>query len=243
VEEFLRSRPDAEAVFSHLARSPLPSVVNAFPIVFMRDPIHRAASVYAYERRAPSNVRSSEIAKEGDFRDYVSWCMGQGRQQGSGVIMNYQVTHLSSSSFRNGHVYFAEPDVADLEESFQFLSSVPFFGIVEEFEASLRLLENMLAPIWPNFRAENVKENVSPNRNASFGEKIRAIRRDLAEEVCRQLEEANRLDIRFYKKSLDLFRQRLSAPGLCHPSAHSQSGMASCSRRERSCSPSGTVRR
>jgi hypothetical protein len=212
MEEFLLSRPDTQAVSSHLARPPLPSVVNAFPIVFLRDPIHRAASVYAYERRAPSNVRSSEIAKEGDFRDYVSWCLGQGRQQGGGVIMNYQVTHLSSSSFRNGHVYFAEPDEADLEESFQFVSSIPFFGIVEEFEASLRLLENMLTPIWPDFRAENVKENVTPNRIASFEEKIREIRRDLGDDVFHGLEEANQLDIRLYKTALDLFGQRLSAP-------------------------------
>jgi hypothetical protein len=212
VEEFLASHPDIQAVSSHLARPPLPRVVNTFPIVFLRDPVDRAASVYAYERRAPSNVKSSEIAKEGDFRNYVSWCLGQGRRQGGGVIMNYQVVHLSSSSFRNGHVYLAEPDEADLEESFQFLSSIPFFGIVEEFEASLRLLENMLMPIRPDFKAENAKENVTASRSASFEEKIRAIRRDLGEEVFYELEEANRLDIRLYKMALELFKQRLSAP-------------------------------
>jgi hypothetical protein len=83
---------------------------------------------------------------------------------------------------------------------------------VEEFEASLRLLENMLMPIRPDFKTENVKENVTASSNASFEEKIRAIRRDLGEEVFNELEEANRLDIRLYKMALGLFKQRLSAP-------------------------------
>ena len=103
---------------------------------------------YSYERRAPSNVRSAAIAKEGDFRNYVTWCLNDGRRQGGVVITNYQVVHLSGSRFRNGHVYLAEPQEHDLKEALQFLDSIPFFGIVEEFEPSLRLLETTLKPYW-----------------------------------------------------------------------------------------------
>lgn len=79
--EFVLSRPDIQAVSSHLARPPLPRVVNAIPIVFLRDPIDRARSAYAHERRAPSNVKSSEVAKNGSFRDYVNWCLNDGRRE------------------------------------------------------------------------------------------------------------------------------------------------------------------
>lgn len=211
VEEFLASRPDIQAVSSHLARPPLPSVANAFPIVFLRDPLDRAKSAYACERRAPSNVRSSEIAKEGNFREYVSWCLNDGRRQGGVVIRNYQVVHLSSSSFRNGHVYLAEPDESDLQDTLQFLNSIPFFGIVEEFAASLRLLEHTLRPIRLDFRAGNVMDNVSPDRIASFEERIEAAKRELGEELFSEFNEANDLDIRLYRMALDLFRRRLSA--------------------------------
>jgi hypothetical protein len=212
LEEFLAGRPDVEAVSSHLAQLPLPSVVNALPIVFLRDPIDRARSAYAYERRAPSNVRSSEIAKEGDFRNYVTWCLNDGRRQGGVVITNYQVVHLSGSRFRNGHVYLAEPQERDLEEALQFLDSIPFFGIVEEFEASLRLLEKTLKPYWRHFKAENITENVSTNRIASFEERIESIRRELGEDVFQAFREANHLDIRLYRTALHRFKQRVCAP-------------------------------
>jgi hypothetical protein len=212
VEEFLTSHPDIQAVSSHLARPPLPRVVNAFPIVFLRDPIDRARSVYDYERRSPSNVRSSEIAKEGDFRNYVRWCLNDGRRQGGVVITNYQVVHLSGSSFRNGHVYRAEPQESDLEEAMQFLDSIPFFGIVEEFEIALRLIGNALKPYWPDFRAGNIRENVSANRVTSFEKRIETIRRELGQDVFQAFQEANHLDLRLYRMALDRFKQRVSAP-------------------------------
>jgi hypothetical protein len=209
VEEFLADRPDIQAISSHLARPPLPRHMNVVPIVFLRDPIDRAASVYAHERRAPSNVKSSEIAKEGDFRNYVTWCLGEGRREGGIVITNYQVVHLSNSSFRNGHVYLAEPDEGDLREAFDFLASAPFFGIVEEFEASLRLLKEALKLIRPGFSAENIRENVTPDRLEAFEDRIKGIKRDLGEDLCHAFETANELDFRLYRTASDLFKQRL----------------------------------
>ena len=197
--------------FLQIAQPPIPSAVNAFPIVFLRDPIDRARSAYAYERRAPSNVRSSEIAKEGDFRNYVSWCLNDGRRQGGVLITNYQVVHLSGSRFRNGHVYLAEPRERDLEEALQFLDSIPFFGIVEEFNTSLRLLEKTLRPYWRDFKAENITENASKNRIPSFEDRIEAIRLELGEDLFGALQEANRLDIRLYRMALDRFNQRVGS--------------------------------
>lgn len=101
VKESLMCHPDVEAVTSHLARLTLPSAVNVFPIVFLRDPIDRARSAYAYERRAPSNVRSSEIAKQGDFRNYVirmASCIFLRRA--NVISTNYQTLARSASSLR-----------------------------------------------------------------------------------------------------------------------------------------------
>jgi hypothetical protein len=217
VEEFLASRPDIQAISSHLARPPLPRSLNAIPIVFLRDPIDRAASIFHFERRGPSNVMSSEIAKSGDFRKYVTWCLHarEGWYQGGVVIKNYQVVHLSNASLRNGHIYRAEAEENDVAEALQFLDSIPFFGIVEEFAKSIRLLEETLRPAWHNFSAENTLENVAPNRIPIYEERVATIKRELGEELFQALNDANRLDTCLYTIALQKFRQRLSKQGLC----------------------------
>src|SRR5690242_16822953 len=116
VERYLEMNREIRALSSHLARPPLPRNVNAFPIIFIRHPIDRAASVYIHERRATTNIKSSEIAKLRDFSGYVRWCLdsADGREQGGIVIRNYQVVHLSSASFRTNHIYHAKADESDL---------------------------------------------------------------------------------------------------------------------------------
>ncbi|MHC4588862.1 MAG: hypothetical protein ACYTAQ_05875 [Planctomycetota bacterium] len=49
----VRERPDVIAFSSHQARFPVPTddAVEFHPIIFLRHPITRVASVYAFERR------------------------------------------------------------------------------------------------------------------------------------------------------------------------------------------------
>lgn len=82
---------------------------------------------------------------------------------------------------------------------------------MEEFEASLRLLENTLRPIRHDFRAENITENVTPNRIASFEERIESAKREMGEGLFQKFKAANDLDIRLYNLASDIFRGRLSA--------------------------------
>ena len=128
VQAYVAEHPGLEAVSSHLARPPLPQGFSVLPIVFLRHPLDRAASVHSHERRAPATVKSGEIAKTRDFRGYVQWCLNEyeGRDKGGTVIRNYQVTHLSDASFRNSHIHKAEAERHDLRQAIQFLSALPF---------------------------------------------------------------------------------------------------------------------
>jgi Sulfotransferase family len=213
VEDYLSIHPELQAVSSHLARPPLPSNVTAFPIVFIRHPLDRAASVYSHEHRVPSNVESAEIAKLRDFAGYVKWCLdpSEGRMKGGVVIRNYQVVHLSKASFRSQHVYQAEALKTDLDDVLSLLDRLPFFGIVEEFEASLQLLKRKLPPLWSDFQVANLQENISPGREVTLQARLEKIERELGPDVLRWFLLENQLDMELYETALAKFRGRVAA--------------------------------
>ncbi|HZU41306.1 MAG TPA: hypothetical protein VE994_01440 [Terriglobales bacterium] len=216
VEDFLDRHPHVSAVSSHLARPPLPGNVDAFPIIFLRNPIDRAASVYAHEHRASSNVESSEVAKVRDFAGYVKWCLDAalGRDDGGVVIRNYQVVHLSGASFRYGHIYNANALQSDLTDVLSFLDRLPFFGIVEEFELSLQLLKRTAGRVWSDLQIANIKENVTPGRKDSLKSRLEEVRHELGSDLLHCLEEENRLDSQLHEAATAMFQSRLSRHGL-----------------------------
>ena len=212
VEQFLAIHPELRAISSHLARPPLPTTVTAFPIIFVRNPLDRAASVYSHERRAPSNVKSSEIAKLCGFPGYVNWCLDprEGRNQGGIVIRNYQVVHLSAASFRAGHIYQADAQDSDLADVLHFLDELPFIGIVEEFELSLRLLQKTVANLWPDFQVANIRENVSPGRPHTLESRLQVVREELGPDVLDALTRENRLDFALHRAATHKFMERVA---------------------------------
>ena len=219
LKNFLNEHLDLQAVSSHLARPPMPEGMNVLPIVMLRHPLDRAASVYLHERRAPSRVKSSEIAKVQDIRGYVKWCLDerQGRAEGGVVIRNYQVVHLSAASFRHNHIYKIEAERADLREAMEFLRALPFFGIVDNFDMSLRVLEHLARPIWPKFTAVPTAENASPDRAAELSLRLQGIRRELGEDTWQALVCANELDLELYNWAATEFRVRAMKLGISVP--------------------------
>lgn len=213
IEDYLGAHPELQAISSHLGRPPLPSNVESFPMIFLRHPLDRAASVYSHERRAPSNVESAEIAKLRDLAGYVKWCLdpSEGRMKGGVVIRNYQVVHLSKASFRRQHIYQAEALKTDLDDVLGFLDRLPFFGIVEEFEASLQLLKRKLPPLWSDFQVANLQENISPGREATLQARLEKIERELGPDVLRPFLLENQLDMELYETALAKFRGRVAA--------------------------------
>ncbi len=133
--EFLAARPDLLAISSHLARPPLPCE-SAYPIVFLRHPIERARSVYAFAAADPHQP-DHEIAKARGFRGYVEWALRS--KDGGIVIRNYQVVHLSEASFRAPHIYLTEATASDLATARDLIRSWKLCGIVDRFTDSCHL--------------------------------------------------------------------------------------------------------
>jgi hypothetical protein len=190
--DFLARRPALLAVSSHLARPPLPSP-RCVPIVLLRHPIDRARSVYQFVRRDSSQPHHD--AAIGSFADFVTWVLDNPR---AGVpIANYQVFHLSDASFRADNACLASTP-QDLAQVQAMIASWPAFGIVREFAASCRLFQVRYAPLCPDLRLRDVRENSSPDWAPSEAEALDAARDELGEAVFARLQNANALDLALY---------------------------------------------
>ena len=142
VADFASANPEISAISSHKAR-PFPAVIGFFPILFLRNPIDRARSMYGFAKRDPAQVDHA-LARDLSFKDYVDTWL----DSPSSVLRNYQVAHLSQASFRVPDLWRAVPRPEDLLEALDFLNSLPFFGLVRRFEEFLPRFRGLL---WANF--------------------------------------------------------------------------------------------
>ena len=138
IAAFARANPGIRAISSHKAR-PFPASRRFFPILFLRHPIDRARSVYSFAKRDPAQPDHA-MAYNLSFNDYVNWALDT-----PGVpLRNYQVIHLSQASFRVANIAEAVACPEDLREVRDFLSSLPFLGLVRRFEEFLPRFRGLL---------------------------------------------------------------------------------------------------
>lgn len=191
---FLAQSPTITAVSSRSARPPLPWP-GCRPIVLIRHPIDRMRSIYdfvAADRTQPT----SEIARARGFCGYVEWVLDGG--PGGLAIGNYQTIHLSAATFRNGSVVDAPPTVDDLTEACEHLLSWPAIGLVDRFELSLQLFQELYADEFPGWRARPVRLNARRRSSMSLADRLATIRAELGNSLADRLEEANALDLQLY---------------------------------------------
>jgi hypothetical protein len=110
VRAFLEAHPRIVSLSSHLARPPLPWPA-AKAIMYVRHPVERARSVYAFVAKDPTQPNHA-VARDGGFEGYVRWALES--DDGGIVIRNYQVVHLSKASLRPPHIYLADATDNDL---------------------------------------------------------------------------------------------------------------------------------
>jgi len=200
--EFLRANEHVRAVSSHLARPPLPWN-GCLPVVFLRHPLLRARSVYEFTRRDPSQP-FADIARGGDFKDYVRWALR--RERGSIVIRNYQVVHLSDASWRCADILDAEAEPRDLEQASRLLTSWGIAGIVESFALSAKLFQKNYGPVLPGLEFMDRHEHATVRHEGSIEDQIARVAEMLDETLYEEFMALNALDLALYthaKRILD----------------------------------------
>ncbi|MCW3475606.1 sulfotransferase family protein [Limobrevibacterium gyesilva] len=211
---YLAAHPDIRAVSSHLARPPLPARGCA-PIVFLRDPIDRARSVYRYLAQDPTQPGAG-IAAARSFAGFVAWALDE--PDGGGVVIrNYQVIHLSAASFRTPHIWHTHATASDLRKARALLRSWPAFGIVRRFADSLRWFDRAYGTRFPGLFAGEVHANSTNPAFRSERDEWDRASDELGPALFQRLLDANSLDLELYQWALSRFRAAAPAAAAMAP--------------------------
>ena len=188
VGDYLRARPELAALSSHTALLPPPAVagVAVFPIICVRHPIDRLYSAYLFERAQRADTLGARLAKERDFAGYLRALLQppSGRQ-----ARDFQTARLAMNEVAAAGT--------EIERARRAITDLPFVGLVEDYPQSLQRLETLIRPSFPNFRALEVKKNVT--RAGTLKQRLAEIRKLLGRELFEAIRAANRRDLKLYR--------------------------------------------
>ena len=193
LEAFLLDRPQLAALSSHQIVPPLPSrELDVFPIVFVRHPIDRAYSAYLFEWQKQQGADRPV----GSFDDYVREKLSTPRLN---AIEDFQVLHLANRGYENRRPSGDLDDEAILGNAKAFLTSLPFFGIVEDYPASPQRMRAAYEAIFPELTFREFHENVLQEASLRLPDKMRGIRESMQPAVFNELVLRNQMDLRLYE--------------------------------------------
>lgn len=183
--KWLIERPSARAVSSHTAHFPVPEIPETaiFPIIFVRHPIDRVRSVYAFERKQNAQTRGAQQAKALSLRDYVAWRIGP---DGDWAISDFQSRRLARAVPGTG---------SDSDRAIAALGALPFVGVVERFAESMARFEALISQANGRVSFNLHRANVTQDQDTSIEERCEALRAELGDALFQQLMDCNRGDM------------------------------------------------
>lgn len=209
LQQFIEAHPRLQALSSHHAVLPLPQVpgVEVIPALFLRHPLDRVRSVYDFERRQGQQSgpvsKGAEHAARLSLEDYLRWRLDT---TANGVVHNFQTVRMIFSPRFNRHpIKDAEFDLA-----WSRVQALPFFGLVEQFDASIVLLSRLLATRGISFATDYVPRNQSA-REGNLEDRLDRMRVELGEAMWQELLARNARDLELYARAEREFAARRAA--------------------------------
>ena len=204
--EYLHANPVARALSSHSLHFRITGSddLAVFPVYFLRHPLARVWSVYNFEKQQTGvNTEGARRAKEMDLNSYVDWYMEE----------------TSPATIRNIHAIFLSgtgPSPDHMADKFagasEYLASGECqFALVERYDDSMVVLEQTLAPDFPELDLAYVRKNVSADDpGAAAEERADALLSALDDNVREKLLKANDYDLRLYRQAASQLDHKLA---------------------------------
>lgn len=170
VEEWIAGTPGAVAFSSHTANGPLPRIdgVRVISVAFLRDPVARIRSAYAFERRQglskPGALVGADLAARTDLAGYVAARLSV---RGDRQCRDFHVARLST--------FVPGPPERELERAIAALSLLDFIGRVEDFSGSLDRFARLVRAHWPHFDPRSLHLNRSAPEEAEASPAVLAL--------------------------------------------------------------------
>ena len=206
--EFIRNHPDHKAISSHNAILPVPQMddVTIAPIFFLRHPIDRVRSIYDFERH--QGLTSGPISRGADhasrlsFEDYLQWRFDLTK---NGVTHNFHTAWLLHSPRYYNHFINQQ----DFDQALKLLEELPFFGLVERFDDSLKLMSAYLNTNGIDLGLEYQIKNSSKHVSKSIEERLAAMREKTDAKMWEKILARNEWHLKLYKAAQTIFERRL----------------------------------
>lgn len=204
VARFICDHPELRALSSHHLPLPAPEIdhVALFTVVFIRHPIDRIRSVYEFERRQPGETLGAKMAGQMSFLEYVRWRM---KKEAPATVKNFQVRYCARTPSGG-----APGEESRLSRSMEFLERRSLVGVVDRYDESMVVFEDILREKFPDIDLSYRKQNVGNRDQLSLEERIEETEAELGPELAELAYEQNRDDIALYQYANDLLDARLA---------------------------------
>jgi hypothetical protein len=186
--DWIREQPHAVAFSSHTAQLPTPQIpgVKIFPVVFVRHPLDRIASVYAFERKQGGKGVGATLARNTTLAGYIEVRLLIDRQ-----CRNFHCARLAQM--------YKGDSGNEAERALKAVTELPFVGLVEAYDESIRRMTEWLKPYFPQITPMFLTRNVSRDRTVPLVERLQAIRSEIGDVLYARLEQINAPDLAVYE--------------------------------------------
>ncbi|HEX6684537.1 MAG TPA: hypothetical protein VF062_17165 [Candidatus Limnocylindrales bacterium] len=194
VTEWVGSSTGTVCFSSHTAQLPPPTIpgVAVIPAIFVRHPLDRIASAYAFERQQGDPGFGSTLARNTTLRGYIETRLAV---NGDRQCRNFH-TQKFAQLFDDG--------TPELDRALRALDALPFVGLVEKFAESLARLQRLL--ISEGFEGVDLRpvRRNSSARLDTLESRLDAMATEVGRECYEELERVNGDDLQFYKAARNL---------------------------------------
>ncbi len=187
-QQWLIQEPQAVAFSSHTALPPPPEIagVRIVPIIFFRHPIDRIASAYDFERKQAADTTGSLLARKTDLKGYIETQLLLGKYSQCRNFHLSKIKHIIDSH-------------APADAAIKFIDSLPFVGLVEQYDQSIAKLARLLSPYFPLVKPIVVTKNVNRSLVEPLGSKLNNIRQQIGDALYHELLLANAEDLALFE--------------------------------------------
>lgn len=198
VAEWVRSHPQAQAFSSHTLELPPPAFerIQVLPVIFVRHPVDRICSAYAFERRQGGDGFGAVLARHTTLAGYIEVRLSMPRDR---QCRDFHVSRFATM--------FPEDSGSEFERAARAVQQLPFVGVVESFDTSMRWLQSLVQPMFPAFEGHSAFANASHERHETLEQRLARLRAEMGEACWSLLMQHNADDLALHALACERLRQ------------------------------------
>jgi len=212
--DYFDKNPNVKAFSSHQIRFPVPNHTNFLflPMVFIRQPIDRAFSIYSFKKRSTDDSIGTIKAQSMTVEEFIKWNLSM---KNYNPMKNFQVLFLSDKDPK------LEVNIDDFNLALERVKKCFIIGLVDRLDESLVLAEELLQDYFENIDLSYVKQNVSSDRKGDLNKRLEEGKSQISELLMEELINFNKLDLQLHSavneelntrlKSVENFEEKLSS--------------------------------